>query len=134
MRVVLDTNVLLSAAFFSGVCDKLLVHCLLTPDMELILSQHILDEFMKHGTGKLRGSPDRLEVFAAELRQHAQWVEPAAVAADVFEDPDDLPVLGTAVAGQATHLVTGDKALLTLGNYQGVAILSPRDFLDQVRS
>ena len=134
MRVVLDTNVLLSAAFFPGVCDKLLVHCLLTPDVALILSQHILDEFMEHGAGKLQGSPERLNAFANELRQHAQWVQPATMPTDAFKDADDLPVLGTAIAGQAAYLVTGDKALLALGNYQGVAFLSPRDFLDQVRS
>lgn len=134
MRVVLDTNVLLSAAFFPGVCDKLLVHSLLTPDVELVLSQHILDEFMEHGAGKLQGSPDRLEAFANELRQHAQWVQPTPIPTEAFDDVDDLPVLGTAIAGQATYLVTGDKALMALGTYQGVIILSPRHFLDRVRS
>jgi predicted nucleic acid-binding protein len=42
-------------------------------------------------------------------------------------------VLGTAVAGQADYLVTGDKQLLELGNYQGIPILSPREFYDRVR-
>jgi predicted nucleic acid-binding protein len=46
-------------------------------------------------------------------------------------DPDDLPVLGTAVAGNANVLVTGDDDLLTLREFQGMAILSPREFHDR---
>jgi predicted nucleic acid-binding protein len=46
-------------------------------------------------------------------------------------DPDDLPVLGTAVAGGASVLVTGDEDLLTLHEFQGIVILSPREFHDR---
>ena len=59
MRVVLDTNVLLSAAFFPGVCEKLLAHCFLTPSIQLVLSEHILGEFVEHGLGKLMALPTR---------------------------------------------------------------------------
>lgn len=54
MRVLLDTNVLLSAAFFPGVCEKLLAHCFLTPSVQVVLSEHILDEFVEHGLGGSR--------------------------------------------------------------------------------
>jgi len=48
-------------------------------------------------------------------------------------DKDDLPVLGTAIAGSVAALVTGDQELLALGLFRGVAILSPRDFYGRLR-
>lgn len=133
MRVVLDTNVLLSAAFFPGVCEKILARCIITPTIQIILSSHILQEFDEHGTGKLNGSAAEVEAFAAELRRHAMMVEPATVPASAFADPDDLPVLGTAIAGNAELIVTGDKSLLALGRYQGVVLLSPRTFYSRIQ-
>lgn len=134
MRVVLDTNVLLSAAFFPGVCEKLLAHCFLTPSVQLVLSEHILSEFVEHGLGKLHGTTDRIDPAIAELRQRCRIVTPSAVPADTIGDADDLPVLGTAIAGQADCLVTGDKELLHLGSFHSIAILSPRAFYDRLRA
>lgn len=134
MRVVLDTNVILSAAFFPGVCDKLLSHCLMAPGVELVLSEPILREFVEHGTGKLGGSPDWVDAFVKVLRRRATSVEPVPIPSSVFGDPDDLPVLGSAVAANAQYLVTGDKGLLALNTYQEVIILSPRSFYDRLRS
>ncbi len=65
MRVVLDTIVLLSAAFFPGVCEKLLAHCFLTPSIQLVLSEHILGEFVEHGLGKLNGTADQIDAAVA---------------------------------------------------------------------
>lgn len=133
MIVVLDTNVLLSAVFFPGVCDMVLAHCLLTPTVEVVLCEHILHEFVEHGTGKLNGSADRIEALVTELRRRCKIVEPAPIPAHVCDDPDDLPVLGAAIASNAQCLVTGDKDLLAMGSYQGVALLSPRVFYDRIR-
>jgi predicted nucleic acid-binding protein len=66
------------------------------------------------------------------LRQRCEVVQPAPVPPGAFEDRDDLPVLGTAVAGNASILVTGDKRLLDLESYNGVAILSPRAFHERL--
>ena len=134
MRVVLDTNVLLSAAFFPGVCEKLLAHCFLTSSVELVLSEHILDEFVEHGLGKLNGTADQIDAAVVELRRRCQIVVPAPLPADIISDADDLPVLGAAIAGQADYLITGDKELLNLGSFRSIAILSPRAFYDRLRA
>jgi putative PIN family toxin of toxin-antitoxin system len=126
--------VLLSAAFFPGVCEKLLAHCFLTPSVQLVLSEHILSEFVEHGLGKLNGKADQIDAAVAELRQRCQIVAPAPLPAGTISDPDDLPVLGTAIAGQADCLVTGDKELLKLGSFHSIAILSPRAFYDRLRA
>jgi uncharacterized protein len=131
--VVLDTNVLLSAAFFPGVCEKLLAHCFLTASVQLVLSEHILGEFVEHGLGKLNGTAEQIDAAVAELRRRCQIVAPAITPADTIRDADDLPVLGTAIAGQADCLITGDQELLNLGSFHSIAILSPRAFYDRLR-
>ena len=50
------------------------------------------------------------------------------LAVSVCRDPDDDQVLGTAIAGDAACLITGDKDLLTLGTFETVDILLPKDF------
>ncbi len=50
----------------------------------------------------------------------------------VATHPEDDLILATAVSGGAQYLVTGDRQLLKLGNYQGVQIVTARDFLDRL--
>ena len=60
-------------------------------------------------------------------------VKPAVVAVSACRDPDDLPLLGTAVAGRASLLVTGDKDLLVLREHAGIPIVTPRECYDRMR-
>lgn len=134
MRLVLDTNVLLAGFATHGLCEALLTLCF--RDHEVVLSQHILDEVAEHYAGKFKADPEQVAVVMSFLRGNAELVTPVDVPAfphDIFDDPDDLPVLGTAVAGRAARLVTGDKKLLALDRYQEVVILSPRGFYDLIR-
>jgi len=134
VKVVLDTNVLLSAAFFAGICEGVLTRCLTSTQVDLILSDHIIDEFVKHGTGKLGGTAVDIERAVAELRLRASMVKPAVVRDVAIHDVDDLPVLGTAVASEADYLVTGDRELLGLGKIGATVIVSPRMFLERLRA
>ena len=52
----------------------------------------------------------------------------------VATHPEDDLILATAVSAKADYLVTGDKKLRELGSYQGVSIVSPREFLDILES
>jgi predicted nucleic acid-binding protein len=76
VRVVLDTNVLLSAAFFPGVCEKVLAHCFLTPSVQVVLSEHILGEFVEHGLGKLRRMDAKARRYCRWSSRHNQFVGP----------------------------------------------------------
>ena len=127
MRIVLDRNVLLAAFGARGLCEALLSACLEGHD--LVTSEHILGELRRHLVGKFRLPARRADEVVAFLRDHAELVEPAPVPADACPDPDDLPVLGTALAGRAELLVTGDGELLALGSHAGIAIVTPRAFL-----
>ena len=130
MRVVLDSNILLAAYGTRGLCEALVDVCL--ESHRLILSEHILTELRRHLIGKFKSSGAHADTIVAFLQEHAKMVEPTDVPTGTFEDPDDLPVIGTAVAGQADCLVTGDRALQALTDYRGIPILSPRAFYDRL--
>ena len=134
MRIVLDTNVLLAGLAMRGTCEAVVSLCLTSPDHTLVLSEHILQEFRKHFSGKFGIPADRSHVVAEALRSHAVLVEPAAVPADACRDPEDLPILGTLVASAADCLVTGDADLLSLKQYGGRPILSPRQCYERMKT
>ena len=119
---------MLIAAFVSraGVCAELLEDVL--THHELILSDFIIDEV----TRKLREKFDYPENEIRELRgflsSTATLVLPAPLPNSVCRDPQDIPVLGTAVAGNADLLISVDKDLLSVAQYQGIAIIKPGQF------
>lgn len=125
MRIVLDTNVLLAAFGTRGLCEALLAACLEGHD--LVASEHVLGELRRHLVAKFRLPARRAAEVAAFVRAHAEVVQPAPIPAEACRDPDDLPVLGTAVAGRADLLVIGDGDLLALGSHAGIPIVTPRE-------
>lgn len=132
MRLVLDTNVLLAGVATHGICEALVALCF--HDHTVVLSDHILDEFVEHYVGKFKASRDQATLVVDTLRRHSEIVVPADVSRDAVGDVDDLPVLGTAVSGRADCLITGDKQLLDLEHYQGIPTFSPRQFYERLRA
>ena len=134
MRAVLDANVLLAGVFTRGVCERLLDICWENaPAIAIVCSEHILGEFANNAETKFRVPAQEVAEALGRLRHRVETVEPSAVAADACRDAGDLPVLGTAVAGHADYLVTGDHDLLLLKSFQGIPIVSPREFYDRIR-
>jgi putative PIN family toxin of toxin-antitoxin system len=129
VRLVFDTNVIVAGVVAQGLCHELVETHL--PDHTAILSRILWDELVE----KLR---DKFDLAAGDLplldlyRRHAVWVEPQPLEKPACRDPDDDWVLATAIAGQAEAIVTGDGDLLELGVFQGVAMLSPRRFIERL--
>lgn len=132
MRIVLDTNILLAGLAVGGICEGVVDLCLTSADHRLVLSEHILREFETHFAGKFGIPRGYSRAIAQFLRGHADMVEPSPVPTNACRDPEDLPVLGTLIAGEADCLVTGDADLLSLGQYQGRPILSPRQLYQRL--
>jgi putative PIN family toxin of toxin-antitoxin system len=127
VRVVLDTSVLFAAFRLDvGFCCDLFRQCVLRHD--IVTSEFILEELRRHLTGKGKISVAKVAEVIDAIRSAAIVVSPALVASDACRDLNDLPVLGTALAGHADALVTGDNDLLVLNRFQAVQILSPRAF------
>jgi uncharacterized protein len=132
VRVVLDTNVILAAYGFGGLCRAVLEVCI--DDHELVVSEHLLGELHCHLRETLNHSESEAGERMKLLREAATVVHPMEVSATACRDPDDLPVLGTLIAGSADCLVTGDNDLLILREFQGRPILSPREFWEKLRA
>ena len=127
MRIVFDTNVLIAALITTdGVCAALVKRCaqVHTP----ISSEFILDELHEKLFGKFKRRAVDVDDAIGLLRERFIIVVPALMNEPVCRDPDDDAVLGTAIAGLADCIVTGDKDLLALEQYEGIDILQPNGF------
>jgi uncharacterized protein len=128
MRVVLDTNVLIAAFIARGICSELVEHC--GRQHRVITSDYILQEFRERLVGKFKYTEEEAAEAAELIRSVAETVVPIDLGSHVCRDPDDDAVLGTAVAGGADCIVTGDADLLVLREFRGIRIVRPREFLD----
>ena len=127
MRITLDSSVLIAAHISrAGVCAELLEDVLL--HNELVTSEFILDELGRKLIEKF-GFPKReADQVAAFLRRAAIVVVPADLPSDVCRDPTDVPVLGTAVGGESTLLISVDRDLLDMQNFDGIPIVRPGEY------
>jgi predicted nucleic acid-binding protein len=74
------------------------------------------------------------KVAVEEIRSFSRLVQISGTFKAVPNDPDDDMVVECAVLGRATHIVTGDKHLLALNNYQSIAIVKAVDFVTLLTS
>jgi len=126
VRVVLDTNVLVSALHFGGRPRRLLDD-VLRGDHTLVIGAAILGELEAVLVETCGWASDRAAAVRAELEAIAEVVTPVEVPR-VCRDPDDDQILAIAVIGTVDALVTGDADLLALGAHGGVNISSIADF------
>jgi len=129
LRVVLDTNVLVSGLAYPGSVPGQIVAAWRQGSLDVVLSRYLLDELARvlpRLNHRLQWQPadfaDLIDILAIE----ADIVDPAAVSGGSARDAKDLPVLGTFLAAQADYLITGDKDLLALKDRY--AIVSPAEF------
>ncbi len=141
MRVVLDTNIWISALAYSNESSvpREVLDRFLNGDFELVISLALIDEFVEICDRENVEKKVTRKYF--ELMRHSHTDKPPYVLCvesknqiDVIAaDPDDNRFLECAIAGEADFIVSGDKHLLNLRKYQNVVILSPRDFVGQLK-
>jgi putative PIN family toxin of toxin-antitoxin system len=135
MRLVLDTNVVVSALLWDGAPKRLLKACH-SEGILIFTSTPLLEELTETlSKSKLERKIAASMLSADQLvNSYAEWV---SVVRPVFvprlaPDPDDNVVIGTALAAKADFVVTGDRTLLSVAEYEGVRIVSVREALDAV--
>jgi len=134
VRIVLDTNVLVSALFFGGVPGRIL-DAWRDGKVQIVLSAEILEEYQRVGRLLAEDYPGvDLEPFLALLTVEAEIVAAPPLPAPVSSDPDDDKFLACASAGRADVIVSGDRHLLVHDGWSGVPILRPRQFVDKILS
>ncbi len=127
MKVLLDSSVLIAAHISrAGVCAELLEDVLL--DHEFVTSDFILDELARKLTEKFNFPAQLVAEVRTTTAQSAQCVVPMEVDASSCRDPEDLAILGSAMAGSVEVLVTVDRDLLDLKEFKGIPIVKPGEF------
>ncbi len=131
MRIVLDCNVVVSAARVNGACREVIGR--VVRQHELVLSRPILREYETVARRpRLARYRETMEFAIRGIARLAIFVEPAE-AVFRLRDPDDEVYLATAVAGEAI-LITGNTRDFTRPRYGSVEVWSPRVFLDRTTS
>ena len=137
LRVVLDTNVYVSGTILSRGAPFEILEAWRRQVYVLVTSKAIIAEIERalrypHIRDRYAVTEEDVARLAASLRTDAVVVAGAYEVGNVSPDPDDDKFLACALEAQADCIVTGDADLLSLGCYQGVAILRPREFLERL--
>lgn len=128
MKLVVDTNVLLSGVAWSGAAS-LLVDSLLAAEASLCISDAILAELTdvlhrEKFRNRLAERGQNATAILARFREIAQHVDPLPLPVPaLLRDPDDIHVLACAMAASADAIVTGDGDLLSLKEFEGIPII-----------
>ena len=127
MKIVVDTNVVISGVFFGGfprrVVEAIVAHEVIAYATPEIIDEYeeIVDEMISRKQGNLRN--DILAPFIAELELIAPRSD-----VKISRDPDDDKFISCALDAKALYIVSGDKDLLDIASYESIEIITAADF------
>lgn len=129
MRVVADTNILVSALLFGGTSEQVFLAGL-RGEIQLLTSLSLLKEFEKVLKEKFKLNIHLVREIIEEVEEVAEIVEVSSHVKAISYPDEDNRVLECAVDGKADFIVTGDtRHILPLKEYSGIKILNPSEFL-----
>lgn len=140
MRVVVDSNVFVSALIAPGGTSGALVRTLVEDERTVLLvSRETMVELKRvlmypKIVRLLKYSPDDVESFLSSVEMLAEEVEEMQSVSHIeCRDPDDVKFVSLALSGWADFLITGDEDLLILGQVEGIPVVNPPQFLSQFK-
>ena len=136
MRVVLDTNVVVSGLLWGGVPRQLL-QAAREKQLQLYTSTTLLLELTDilgraKFTRKLAAAQLSIDQLVERYTLLATVVHPAVITPTILDDPDDDQVLACALAAKAKAIVSGDRHLLDLKQYQDIPVITPAETLKRI--
>lgn len=138
MRIVLDTNVIVSGLLWTG-APKHLIEAVLEERVEAFTSVALLDELLNvaaraHLAKKMAGLGFTPVLLMQYYRDIAETVLPATIERVVPGDPADDMLFATAIAAHADIIVSGDRAVRAITRYNQIDVLSPAQALARMES
>ena len=130
MKVVVDTNVLMSGIFWGGVPGKIL-DLWSERRFSLVISESIFNEYKRvagilESKYQFKSANKILDIIAIG----SAFVDPKGVKHPHCDDPDDDQFLAAAVYSHAKYIVSGDKALLRVAKYPGGTVVTAQSFIE----
>ena len=130
MKIVLDTNVLISGIFFTGPPYKIL-NAWKKGEITFVVSEEILLEYQRVANEMSLKFPSiDIRKILQLITIHSEIINTHGYEVTICEDPDDNMFISCAVASKSKVIVSGDKHLLKIDNYQNIRVLKPREFVD----
>lgn len=129
MRVVFDTNIFVFALVIPGSRAEEAILRVIEGQDHLIISKAIIYELLTTLSGKFSRDQEELAHVAVFLTEIGERVYPKRKVNILKDDPDNR-ILECAMAGHADAVVTGDRAMLALGQYKGIRILTLKEYLE----
>lgn len=128
MRVLIDTNILISALVYGGKPQDIF-ELVIIKQITGITSLLLLVELVETLTRKFNFSSEKVYQIERKIRKNFKFVRPIKTL-DVVRDKDDNRVLEAAVEGRCDFIITGDKDLLSLGEFENIKIVTPAQFAE----
>lgn len=137
MRVVLDTNVLVSATLIQGGNEDRILRAWQSGAFELVISPQIISEIGRvlfyEKLQKHRWMSEREVASLLESLAQGSVLVPGRVRIKACRDPDDDKFVAAAFEAKAKYVVTGDKDLLSLKRFKGIRLITPASFLNVLK-
>ena len=133
IRVVIDTNVIVSAILFGGIPGKL-ISLWKSGRITPLASKAMIDEYIKVlAYPKFKLSENEINyIFYNEILPYFEVIIPKPGQTIVQEDPSDDKFIHCAESGKASVIISGDQHLLNLKSYGKIKIITPSRFLNQM--
>jgi len=130
LRIILDTNVLISGIFFSGPPYQIL-QAWRDGNISIILSQEIFDEYRRVAeTLSSQFNEISIDDILNLIAINADFFQPIELSQSICDDPDDDKFIACAIASNVKVIVTGDKHLLKVTGFKGIEIITPKQFIE----
>ena len=128
IKVVLDTNVFISALFWKGAPYQIFKRVLDGAILNFT-SPQILEEIKGRLLDKFKLPPEKVKEFLEIIIFNSQIVFPKRKLNIVKEDPSDNKVIECGLGAKASFVISGDRHLLKIKEYREIKIISPREFI-----
>jgi uncharacterized protein len=134
MKIVLDTNVLVSGLITPFGPSGEIVRMIFPGELVLHIDARILSEYqyVLHRP-KFKFNNDHINLLLDFMKQYGQFVSSSPLQ-NPLPDPDDEPFLEVAIAGRAKALITGNSAHFPTSLREGIKVFSPAEFIDRLKA
>jgi len=129
IKIVFDTNILISSTLWDGSVSQKLLFKLIEQDAVIFSSTEILEEYQEILKRDFNYSNEEVADIMKKVLQFITLVNPCIKVNVIKEDADDNKIIECALEGKADYILSYDKHLLSLKEYQEIKIIRPEEFI-----